>query len=125
MWLQPSLSRWLPSPVTKSIQLRRITRERDRADRVSEFMTSMFRVSDPSESRGNSITAREILDNGSKSIETSLAKDPELQADLIATMAATYLNLGLYSRAQEHLERAVETISAACWDSTTGRPFNR
>lgn len=94
--------------INQSIQLRRITRERDRADRVSEFMTSMFRVSDPSESRGNSITAREILDNGSKSIETSLAKDPELQADLIATMAATYLNLGLYSRAQEHLERAVE-----------------
>jgi eukaryotic-like serine/threonine-protein kinase len=92
----------------QSIELRRITRERDRADRVSEFMASMFRVSDPSESRGNSVTAREILDNGSKNIEASLAKDPELQADLSATMAGTYLNLGLYSRALEHLERAVE-----------------
>ena len=29
--------------INQSIQLRRIARERDRADRVSEFMTSMFR----------------------------------------------------------------------------------
>src|SRR5262249_31455688 len=39
-------------------QLRRTTRERDRADRVTEYMASMFKVSDPGEARGNSITAR-------------------------------------------------------------------
>ena len=37
--------------VTQTMQLRRITRERDRADRITEFMTSMFKVSDPSEAR--------------------------------------------------------------------------
>ena len=62
---------------TQAVQLRRITRERDRADRITEFMTNMFKVSDPSEARGNSITAREILDKASKDIDTGLAKDPE------------------------------------------------
>ena len=57
--------------VIQTLQLRRITRERDRANRISDFMTRMFKVSDPSESRGNSVTAREILDRASGDIETS------------------------------------------------------
>ncbi|MFZ0286842.1 MAG: serine/threonine-protein kinase, partial [Terriglobales bacterium] len=33
-------------------------RERDRADRIAEFMTGIFKVSDPNERVGNSVTAR-------------------------------------------------------------------
>jgi len=94
--------------VVQTVQLRRITRERDRANRITEFMTTMFKVSDPSESRGNSVTAREILDEASKNIATRLVQDPELQADLMATMATTYVELGLYARAQELFGRALE-----------------
>jgi eukaryotic-like serine/threonine-protein kinase len=54
--------------IAQAVQLRRITRERDRADRISAFMTGMFKVSDPSEARGNSVTAREILDKAAKQI---------------------------------------------------------
>jgi len=35
--------------VLQAVQLRRITRERDRANRVTDFLMSMFKVSDPSE----------------------------------------------------------------------------
>ena len=93
--------------VMQALQLQRITRERDRADRITQFMTSMFKVSDPSEARGNSITAREILDKSSKEIDSGLAKDPELQAHLMGTMGEVYANLGLYSKAQETLEGAL------------------
>jgi serine/threonine protein kinase len=93
--------------VMQGIQLRRITRERDRADRITQFMSNMFKVSDPSEARGNSITAREILDKSSKDIDTGLSNDPELQAKMMSTMAVTYRGLGLYSRAQALQERAV------------------
>ena len=91
----------------QAVQVRRVTRERDRADRMSDFMTGMFKVSDPSEARGNSITAREILDKASKDIDTGLAKDPELQARLMYTMGNVYLSLGLDTRAQSLLERAI------------------
>ena len=53
-------------------------------------MTSMFKVSDPSEARGNSITAREILDKASKEIDTGLAKDPEVQAQMMDVMGEVY-----------------------------------
>ncbi len=70
----------------QAFQLRRITRERDRANRerdratrITDFMTGMFKVSDPSQARGNSVTAREILDKASNDMGTGLAKDPEVQ----------------------------------------------
>jgi serine/threonine protein kinase len=94
--------------VMQGVQLRRTTRERDRANRITEFMTGMFKVSDPSEARGNSVTAREILDKASKDIDAGLAKDPELQAQMMTVMGNVYEALGLYQRAQSLLERSVE-----------------
>ena len=54
--------------IAQAVQLRRITRERDRADRISAFMTEMFKVPDTSEARG--VTVREILDKAAKEIDT-------------------------------------------------------
>jgi tetratricopeptide (TPR) repeat protein len=87
--------------IVQAIQLRRLTRERDRADRITDFMTNMFKVPDPNEARGNAVTAREILDTSSKQIEAGLGQDAEVQSQLMGVMAETYLNLGLYSRAHE------------------------
>ena len=94
--------------VTQAIQLRRITRERDRADRVTSFMTDMFNVSDPNEARGNTVTAREILDRSSAQIDQSLAKDLDLRARMMAEMGAVYQNLGLYSRSESLLQKALD-----------------
>jgi non-specific serine/threonine protein kinase/serine/threonine-protein kinase len=101
--------------VVQAVQLRRITqerdranRERDRATRITDFMTSMFKVSDPSEARGNSVTAREILDKASDQMRAGLAKDPEVQSQSMQVMARTYANLGLYSRAHEIGQRSLD-----------------
>jgi eukaryotic-like serine/threonine-protein kinase len=94
--------------VLQAVQLRRITRERDRASRITDFMTGMFKVSNPSEARGNSITAREVLDKASKDIDAGLAKDPDLQAQMMDVMGQVYDNLGLYARAQTLLQQAVD-----------------
>ncbi|MGC2528517.1 MAG: tetratricopeptide repeat-containing protein kinase family protein, partial [Candidatus Acidiferrum sp.] len=101
--------------VTQAVELRRITeqrnqvlRERDRANRVTDFMTNMFRVSDPSQARGNSVTAREILDKASANVETGLAKDPVLQAQMMHIMGDVYDNLGLYAQAMPLVQKSVE-----------------
>ncbi|MFY9935965.1 MAG: serine/threonine-protein kinase [Silvibacterium sp.] len=94
--------------IAQAVELRRITRERDRADRITQLMIGMFKVSNPSEARGNSVTAREILDQSSKQIGTDLSEDPELRARMMYTMALTYDGLGLFSHAQSLLEGAVE-----------------
>jgi serine/threonine protein kinase len=94
--------------VLEALQLRRITSERDRATRITDFMMGMFKVSDPSEARGNSVTAREILDKASNDMGKGLAKDPEVQSQMMEVMAGTYLNLGLYAHAHELAQRALD-----------------
>ncbi len=94
--------------VMQAVQLRRITRERDRADRISQFMTHMFQISDPSEARGNSVTAREILDQASKDIDSGLEHDPEMQAQMMDVMGTVYDNLGLYRRAEVLAQRSLD-----------------
>ncbi|MEM9303249.1 MAG: serine/threonine-protein kinase [Pseudomonadota bacterium] len=73
--------------------------EADRAEQVAGFMTELFRVSDPGEARGNSITARELLDKGAARIDRELAEQPILRARLMGTMGNVYGNLGLYEQA--------------------------
>lgn len=88
-------------------------RARDRANRIAEFMTGMFKVSDPGERVGSAVTAREVLDQAAKDISAGLAKDPEEQGRMMYVMGVAYLNLGLYSRAQSLLEGSVKLESAA------------
>lgn len=88
-------------------------RERDRANRIRDFMTGMFKVSDPNEKAAKEVTARQILDKASGDINTGLAKDPELQAQMMHVMGNVYTNLGLYDRAQSLLELAIEVNRAA------------
>ncbi len=106
-----------------TIQARRLARERDRASaaldsarreaavskRVTDFLTGMFKVSDPGEARGNSITARELLDRAAKDVETALTGDPVLQARMMDTMGGVYASLGLYPRAAALVEQALAT----------------
>lgn len=99
--------------VMQAMQLRRITRERDRADRIADFMMGIFRISDPGERVGSSVTAREVLDKASKDIETGLSNEPELQARMMQSMGIAYLNLGLLPRAQSLFERSIQVGSSA------------
>ncbi|MBS2020875.1 MAG: serine/threonine protein kinase [Deltaproteobacteria bacterium] len=87
--------------------------QRDRANleaetsrRVSQFLSTMFKVSNPSEARGNRVTAREVLDRGASEIETTLKGEPKLLARLSSTMADVYMNLGLRARARALYLRA-------------------
>jgi non-specific serine/threonine protein kinase/serine/threonine-protein kinase len=86
----------------------RARREAEISKRVADFMTSMFKVSDPSESRGNAVTAREILDKASTQIESGLSQDPQLQARLMLEMAKTYRGLGLHEPAYHLASRALD-----------------
>ena len=99
-----------------SLQAARIARERDRANReaetaqrVSQFMSGLFQVSNPSEAQGNAVTAREILDQGVASIRGDLDDQPLIQAQLLDTMGNVYSNLGLYEAALPLLERALSS----------------
>ncbi|MGE5357861.1 MAG: tetratricopeptide repeat protein [Bacteroidales bacterium] len=101
---------------TMAVQARRIAWERDRANReaaaakqVTDFLVGLFTVSDPSETRGNSVTAREILDRGADKIVRDLQRQPLVQGRLMDTMGYVYYNLGLLDPAQALLQKAQDS----------------
>ncbi len=101
--------------VAMALQARRIaweaeraTREAATAEQVSNFLEGLFAVSDPGESRGNTITARELLDKGAVKIEEELGDQPLVQARLLHSMGKVYRELGLYQQSSPLLERALE-----------------
>ena len=62
------------------------TAERTRAEQVSSFLVELFELSDPSRSRGNQVTARELLDIGARRVSLGLADQPETRATLLGTI---------------------------------------
>jgi serine/threonine protein kinase/tetratricopeptide (TPR) repeat protein len=103
---------------TMTVQSRRIARERDRANReaaaskqVSRYLVDLFHVSDPSEARGETITARELLDKASSAVDGQLSEQPELRAQLAAIMGEVYLSLGLVGRADTLSSKSLDIRS--------------
>ncbi|MDY6946630.1 MAG: serine/threonine-protein kinase [Pseudomonadota bacterium] len=98
------------------IQAQRIAQERDvataertRAEQISSFLVELFELSDPSKSRGNQVTAREILDIGARRIRLGLNEQPETRATLLGTIGRVYGSMGLYESSVELLEDALQS----------------
>ena len=112
------------------VQATRLAVERDRAvaaeqraraeattsSRVTEFLVDVFEVSDPSESRGNSVTVREVLDRGAAQIDAGLKDEPEIRATLQVAIGRVYQNLGLPRVAETLLETALAGRRAVLGD---------
>ena len=98
--------------VMQNIQLRKTRRERDRADRIADFMTGIFKASDPNEKLGT-ITAQELLDKAAKDIDTGLSKDRELQASMMHVIGRAYMYQGLFQKAQSVFERGIKASTSA------------
>lgn len=75
------------------------------AERTVDFVKSIFAVADPSESRGETVTAREILDAGAVRIERELNGEPSVKAALGTTLGETYTSLGLLHRGEAMITR--------------------
>jgi len=86
---------------------RQAVRERDRSDAISRFLQELFAIPDPSQSRGEQITAREVLDRGTERISRDLQNQPELRATLMDTMGQVYRSLGLYEPARKLSEESL------------------
>ena len=92
---------------TAEQQRARAEAEAETARQTTNFLVDLFRISDPSEARGNAVTAREMLDKGAARIDRELARQPQIRATLMDTLGTVYMGLGLYSRARPMLDGAI------------------
>ena len=88
-------------------QLRATRIERDKAARVAGFLVDLFKIADPDQTRGETVTARELLDRGTEQLRGDLSDQPAVRAQLLDTVGVVYDQLGNYEAAGAHLRQAV------------------
>ena len=86
---------------------RRANEEAEAARQVSDFLMGLFAVSEPNEAKGNTVTAREILDKGAEKIGRELGGQPRVQRRLLVIMGRVYQSLGLYQKSAALKEQAL------------------
>lgn len=105
------------------VQWRRASREAERARRalaesraVSDFLSGLFQRSNPfavpssDGGQGKTVTAEQLLEDGSATIRHRFADQPLTQARFMTLLGRIQLNLGHFDRASELLEGAVAAL---------------
>lgn len=80
--------------------------EAQTAERASEFLVSVFNVSNPDLNQNRAISARDVLDEGAQRIEKELTDTPAIKARLLAVIGTAYRYIGEPQRAVDMLAKA-------------------
>ncbi len=81
--------------------------EQLKAGEVVKFVTGLFKVSDPAQSRGEQISARDLLDAGAARIKTDLGNRPGVLHTMQRVLGEVYFSLGAHEASTELLEVAL------------------
>ncbi|MEO8277775.1 MAG: serine/threonine-protein kinase, partial [Thermoanaerobaculia bacterium] len=99
------------------IHTSQLSRERDRAEmqateskELATFLASLFELSDLDRTRGQALSARDILDRGAARIESDLGAQPQVAAKMMQIIANVYRELDLNAQARPLLEGAVAAL---------------
>ena len=83
-----------------------------RAKAVTDFMAKLFEENNPENALGKQLSAVEMLDRGAGRVDTELAKQPEVLAEIQARLGGIYLALGEHLKAGKLLEKSVKQYEA-------------
>jgi serine/threonine-protein kinase len=106
---------WNRAQLARSLRYERdqAQQEAATAGRVASFLQDVFKLADPTEEHGATVTAREVLDRATARLSEQEQDRPEVKAELLDTMGNVYRHLGLYARAEPLLEEALERRRAS------------
>ena len=87
--------------------LDRATQDRERAEKVSEFMLTVFTAADPFTNFGREPTARTLLDQAARHIQSDLNQQPDVHARLLEAIGRSFRRIGQPDRAVNYLQDAL------------------
>ena len=107
-----AVAAWQARYAASQARIAAIERDRARieaanAAQISTFLTELFDATNYNR-RGDTITARQLLDHGAARVRTELAGQPEVQARMMTVIGSSYLSMRLPQQARELLEPALE-----------------
>jgi len=81
--------------------------EANKATQVTQFVLNLFKGSDPSQSGGSNISARELLNRGIERTKY-LSNQPEIQANMFEVLGRILTQLGEYDEATNLLQQSID-----------------
>ncbi|MCA9759034.1 MAG: serine/threonine protein kinase, partial [Candidatus Eisenbacteria bacterium] len=95
-----------------SIQARKARAAAKRAEEIKHFLLRTFEVADPMRAQGKPITVRELVDRGASQVETELADQPELRAEMLGVLGEIYVQLSLPESGLPLVEREIAVLKS-------------
>jgi serine/threonine-protein kinase len=86
--------------------------ERDSAREALAFMRTLFDDADPAKQKGDRLSARDLLDAGTRNMRNALRGQDSARSELMLTMASAYLGLGQLEPAAPLIDEAEHSASA-------------
>jgi serine/threonine-protein kinase len=80
-----------------------------KAQEVTNFLANLFEINDPAQSKGENLTARQLLDRGAEKLQKEFKDQPEVQAELMHRVGMIYKELGMYDQAEMLIRQALQT----------------
>jgi serine/threonine-protein kinase len=86
--------------------------ERDSAREALAFMRTLFDNADPARQKGDRLSARDLLDTGTRNMRNALRGQDSARNELMLTMASAYLGLGQLEAAAPLIDEAERSARA-------------
>ena len=94
--------------VNLAVQARRARREAASADAVSNYLVGLFNLTQPDSTQGRSVSARELLDQGTQTLDRQWTGEPTVKAHLLSTLGSVYYQLGALDQAANLFNHSIE-----------------
>ncbi|MEE4296358.1 MAG: serine/threonine-protein kinase [Wenzhouxiangella sp.] len=97
--------------------------ERDKARRISRFMTDAYRAASPAENQGDLLTVVDMLEQQLAGLLSDTAIDPTIKADLLLTLGEALLNIGRLDFSAQALDQSIELFNDTQASAANGSVF--
>jgi eukaryotic-like serine/threonine-protein kinase len=87
-------------------------REAFKAERISQYLVSLFEAADPYRTAGETVTAHDLLKRGREEID-QLSDEPLVKAEMLRVLGQVERNLGQYDSAEALLRHALVILEEA------------
>ena len=94
-------------------QARQAAREATTARAVTDFVLGIFKESDPSESLGRELSARDLMTRGRARLDTALRAQPAVRGELLGMLGVVNGEMGFYPQADTLLRQAIAITRAS------------
>ncbi len=91
------------------MQYQDTVRERDRGERVTDFIVELFSAAAPDQALGEDLKVADLVEEARRQLEWKLIDEPLDRAEFLDTLGRLYTELGAYDSAKSLLSEALST----------------